>query len=101
MIFGLQGVLVLVVSLPITASSVRGAGIGRLRFRAWSCSEWGSRSRLWATSSCGGSGRPGEPRPGDEPRPVALTRHPNYFGDACVWWGIWLTVLPASGTGGP
>jgi steroid 5-alpha reductase family enzyme len=26
------------------------------------------------------------------------TRHPNYFGDACVWWGIWLVVLPSSGT---
>ncbi len=20
------------------------------------------------------------------------TRHPNYFGDACVWWGIWLVM---------
>jgi steroid 5-alpha reductase family enzyme len=23
------------------------------------------------------------------------TRHPNYFGDACVWWGIWLVALDA------
>jgi steroid 5-alpha reductase family enzyme len=23
------------------------------------------------------------------------TRHPNYFGDACVWWGIWLVALSA------
>jgi len=23
----------------------------------------------------------------------ALTRHPNYFGDAMVWWGLWLFAM--------
>jgi steroid 5-alpha reductase family enzyme len=23
------------------------------------------------------------------------TRHPNYFGDACAWWGIWLVAAQA------
>jgi steroid 5-alpha reductase family enzyme len=23
------------------------------------------------------------------------TRHPNYFGDCCVWWGLWLVALDA------
>ena len=26
------------------------------------------------------------------------TRHPNYFGDFCVWWGIYVVALDASGT---
>ena len=25
------------------------------------------------------------------------TRHPNYFGDACAWWGIWLVCLGSPG----
>lgn len=24
-----------------------------------------------------------------------VTRHPNYFGDACVWWGLWLICAAA------
>ncbi len=23
----------------------------------------------------------------------AWTRHPNYFGDCCVWWGLWLITV--------
>jgi steroid 5-alpha reductase family enzyme len=27
------------------------------------------------------------------------TRHPNYFGDACAWWGIWLVAVAGGGYG--
>ena len=25
------------------------------------------------------------------------TRHPNYFGECCVWWGFWVLALAAGG----
>ena len=25
------------------------------------------------------------------------TRHPNYFGETCFWWGIWLVAIAAGG----
>ena len=28
------------------------------------------------------------------------TRHPNYFGEACVWWGFALMALAGAGVAG-
>jgi steroid 5-alpha reductase family enzyme len=98
-IFGLQGLLVLVVSLPIQVAAERHGSltavvipgvlvflIGLLfesvgdeqlrRFKADPASKGQVMDRgLWR-----------------------YTRHPNYFGDFCVWWGLWLVALSAGGT---
>lgn len=98
-VFLLQGVLMWVVSLPVQAGQVPAGpdlgwmaaagvfvwfvgllfeGIGDLqlaRFKADPANAGKVMDRgLWAT-----------------------TRHPNYFGDFLVWWGIWVVAAEASG----
>lgn len=98
-VYLLQGALVVVISLPVQVAAQRGnalswaivpgllvyaVGLGfeaigdeqLRRFKADPANDGAVMDRgLWR-----------------------YTRHPNYFGDACIWWGLWLVTLQAGGS---
>jgi steroid 5-alpha reductase family enzyme len=98
-IFGLQGLLVLIVSLPQQVAAGRGGGLNWLVIPG---------GLLWAVGfvfeTVGDEQlRRFKARPGSSGEVMdkglwRYTRHPNYFGDFCVWWGLWLVALTAAGT---
>jgi steroid 5-alpha reductase family enzyme len=98
-IFGLQGLLVLIVSLPIQAAAAHAAGItptvvpGVLLFALGLAFEAIGDAQLVAFKR--------DPASRGQVMDRGLwryTRHPNYFGDFCVWWGLWLVALTGGGT---
>jgi steroid 5-alpha reductase family enzyme len=98
-IFGLQGLLVLIVSLPLQVGAQRPQGLSALIVPGLA---------VWAvgfTFEAVGDAQLRRFKANSANRGKVMdrglwryTRHPNYFGDACVWWGLWLVVLPAGGT---
>jgi len=99
-IFGLQGVLMWVVSLPVQlgqfggvglplpALAVTGAALAVLGILCESIGDW-QLARFRAD-------------PANRTRVLdrglwRYTRHPNYFGDACFWWGIYAIACTAPG----
>jgi steroid 5-alpha reductase family enzyme len=99
-IFGLQGLLVLIVSLPIQVGAERPApmtaavipGIALFAVGLFFEAVGDEQMRRF---KAGGAETAGQVMDRGLWR---YTRHPNYFGDFCVWWGIWLIALPAGGT---
>jgi len=100
MIFGLQGLLVLVVSLPLHIAAMREGGDltlavipGVLVFLIGLAFEAIGDAQLAAFKT--------DPDNKGKVMDRGLwryTRHPNYFGDFTVWWGLWLIALTAGGT---
>jgi len=96
-VFGLQGVLGWFISLPLQLSAVTGPtpkpllAVAALGLAVWLLGvifEAVGDRQLKAFKS--------------DPAHRGLimdrglwswTRHPNYFGDACVWWGLWLVSI--------
>jgi steroid 5-alpha reductase family enzyme len=99
-VFGLQGVLMWVISLPLQVAQISGAparltGLDFLGVAFWivglsfeAIGDW-QLSRFKADPS--NTGRVMD-------RGLwAYTRHPNYFGDAFLWWGFFLIASATPG----
>lgn len=96
-VFLLQGVIVAVIATPVTyglAHPVRSWWVAGLGIAIWA---------IGVAFESIGDAQLAAYRANPDRGPVidtglwAWTRHPNYFGDACVWWGIWLVGAGASG----
>lgn len=98
LVFGLQAVLAWVVAAPFLA--------GQMGERAWG---WGDAVGA-AIASFGivfesvGDAQLARFRadPANRGRVMdrglwRFTRHPNYFGEACVWWGLWGMAVSGAG----
>lgn len=94
LVFGLQGLLMWIVSLPLQLGQTRQApdvgivaGIG---IAVWAFGMYFEAAGDWQLARF-----KRDPANAGKVMDQGLwryTRHPNYFGDACVWWGIALTA---------
>lgn len=96
-VFLVQGAAVWLVSLPLQAAAIAGP--------EWPALVWAGVA-VWLVGvvfESVGDAQLASYKKDPERGPVmdrglwSWTRHPNYFGDACVWWGIWLAGGLASG----
>ena len=99
-VFGLQGLLVIIIALPVQAGqrAVTGNPLGVLALIG---------TLLWLTGFLFEAIGDGQLRrfksdPANRGKVMdrglwRYTRHPNYFGNACLWWGLWLVACDAPG----
>lgn len=98
-VFVLQGALSLFIGLPLLAAQVAGptqlgwldavgAAVWAIGFFFEAVGDWQLTRFLRNPANRGHTMRSGL---------WQFTRHPNYFGDATQWWGLWLIALAAGG----
>jgi len=97
-VFGLQGLLAWIIALPLLPAITAPAGLGMLDVLAVA---------LWLTGfvfEAGGDWQLSrfKANPDNKGKVLdtglwGLTRHPNYFGDFCVWWAYYLFAVSAGG----
>ena len=102
-VFLLQGALVVVISAPlqiaasvpapdpVSATDLLGLGV----FLAGLGIEAVADAQLARYRKARAAGGPDAPGPVLDSGLWHFSRHPNYFGDALLWWGLWLLALDA------
>jgi steroid 5-alpha reductase family enzyme len=97
-VFLLQGVLIWVVSLPVQGSAPQGDALSVLDFVG--VAFWAVGLFFEAVGDFQMSRFKSDPAHRGQVMDRGLwryTRHPNYFGDFMVWWGIYLIALSTGG----
>jgi len=92
-VFGLQGLMMFLVSLPIQLGQTRDTSIGVLAIIG--IVVWAVGLAFEAIGDMQLTAFKRNPASAGQVMDRGLwryTRHPNYFGDACVWWGIGLVA---------
>lgn len=111
LVFALQAVLAWIVAAPFFVAMLAGAGNGAgampPRPLGWLDVLGGALSAFGIAFEAIGDTQmaifKADPRNAGQVMDRGLwrcTRHPNYFGEACVWWGFWLMALAGAGWGG-
>lgn len=96
LIFGFQALLAWVISLPLAGAAAGAAPLGpidALGVVLWAAGLFFEAVGDWQLARF-------KSDPANAGRVMdrglwRYTRHPNYFGDFCVWWGLYLVALSA------
>ncbi len=98
LVFGLQGLLAWIISLPLLVAIMQPGPIGPLDAAALLL--WGVGIVFEAGGDYQLARFKSDPGNAGKVLDTGLwryTRHPNYFGDFCIWWSFFLLALPAGG----
>ncbi len=100
LVFGLQALLAWIVSAPLLAGMAGASPLGILDIVGFALAAAGIVFEAVADRQMARF----KADPANRGRVMdrglwRTTRHPNYFGEACVWWGLWLLALAADPAG--
>jgi steroid 5-alpha reductase family enzyme len=98
LVFGLQAVLASIVALPLLAALASEAPLGALDYAGVALWAFGFVFETVADAQLARFKRDARNRGRVlEAGLWRYTRHPNYFGECCLWWGLYLIALAAGG----